>query len=376
MSNKIKNIITTVLFSAFIAVFSVMCVLQAIHPVLYSDVEKRPMAQFPTDFTWQELLKNESTEDKKSPIGQFEDFTVDQFPLREFFRYVKAHWALDVLQLKENNKYVEEDGYISKLEGDFSDKMVDGTLKKLATVYNKYLKDNGGNKFVSIIPDKSYYLGRDYGYPTADYHALADKVQAALPGMTYVDLYDSLKLQDFYRADTHWQQQNLQGVVNTLGAALGVELPALNTYKHNVLEGFKGVQNDQSGLYPALEQLIYLTSDVLDDCRVYDYETMKTTGIYALGEFESKEPYGVYLAGTRALLRIDNPHATTDKELIIFRDSYGSSVAPLLVEGYKSVYLVDLRYVSADFLPFYIDFEGKDVLFLYSAMILNNNVFK
>ena len=47
MSNKIKNIVTTCLFSAFIAVFVVMCVIRAFNPVDYSDVEKRPLAQFP-----------------------------------------------------------------------------------------------------------------------------------------------------------------------------------------------------------------------------------------------------------------------------------------------------------------------------------------
>ena len=383
MSNKVKNIVTTVLFSAFVAFFSVMCVIKCFNPTGTLTVEKRPAAQLPSDFTWQEFLENEDVISEngdvvKSPIHQFEDFTVDQFPLREFFRYVKAHWALDVLRLKDNNKYVQQNGYISKLTDEFNDKMTSASLKKLADVYDKFIKDKAANTFVSIVPDKNYYFGKDYGHPVADYDALAEKVQSTLSGMTYVDLFGSLTLQDFYRADTHWQQHKLQGVVNTLGEALGVsdKLPALDTYKHNVLEGFKGVQNDQSGLYPKLEQLIYLTNDVLDDCKVYDYETMKTGTVYDLKEFESKEPYGVYLSGTRALLRIDNPHATTDKELVIFRDSYGSSLAPLLVEGYKSVYLVDLRYVAGNYLPFYLDFEGKDVLFLYSATILNSNVFR
>ena len=124
MSNKVKNIVTTVLFSAFVAFFSVMCVIKCFNPTDYFTVEKRPAAQLPSDFTWQEFLENEDVTNEngdvvKSPIHQFEDFTVDQFPLREFFRYVKAHWALDVLNLKDNNKYVEKDGYISKLQAEF-----------------------------------------------------------------------------------------------------------------------------------------------------------------------------------------------------------------------------------------------------------------
>ena len=86
--------------------------------------------------------------------------------------------------------------------------------------------------------------------------------------------------------------------------------------------------------------------------------------------------YDFFLSGTRALLRIDNPNASTDEELIIFRDSFGSSLSPLLVEGYKSIYIVDIRYVMPDMLGMMIDFEGKDVLMMYSALVLNQKAFK
>ena len=75
-------------------------------------------------------------------------------------------------------------------------------------------------------------------------------------------------------------------------------------------------------------------------------------------------------------MRIDNPNATTDEELIVFRDSFGSSFIPLLAEGYKSIYVVDIRYVMPDLLDKMIDFENKDVLYMYSAIVLNQKAFK
>ena len=74
-----------------------------------------------------------------------------------------------------------------------------------------------------------------------------------------------------------------------------------------------------------------------------------------------------------SLLRIENPHADTDRELIIFRDSFGSSMAPLLAKGYKTVTVVDIRYLSSAMLGRFIDFHGQDVLFLYSTLVLNNS---
>ena len=81
----------------------------------------------------------------------------------------------------------------------------------------------------------------------------------------------------------------------------------------------------------------------------------------------------MYLSGAQALLRIENPHAETDRELVIFRDSFGSSLAPLLTRGYKTVTLVDIRYISSQLLGQFLTFRNQDVLFAYSALILNNS---
>ena len=86
-----------------------------------------------------------------------------------------------------------------------------------------------------------------------------------------------------------------------------------------------------------------------------------------------KDPYEMFLSGTSALIEIVNPTAKTDKELVLFRDSFGSSIAPLLVEGYKKVTVVDIRYIQSSFLGNFIEFSNQDVLFLYSTTLINNS---
>ena len=90
-------------------------------------------------------------------------------------------------------------------------------------------------------------------------------------------------------------------------------------------------------------------------------------------KLDSRDQYDIFLSGTQSLLRIDNPTAETDRELIVFRDSFGSSLVPLLVQDYKTVTLVDIRYLNSDFLGNYLEFNGQDVLFLYSTLVLNNS---
>lgn len=368
MKTRIKHIVVTCVFGIFIAFFTTMCIVRYFNPVANSESERRPLAQFP-EITWEGIVGKD-----KPVIEKFEDYTIDQFPFREFFRSLKANVQLNILGLKENNGLAVQDGYIAKIEPDFTPAFVEYSLGRLRMIYDNYLKDNGGDKFVAIVPDKNYYFAQDYGYPSPDYNGLVENVKNTLSGMEYIDLFSSLKLEDYYKTDTHWSQDKIGGTVNKLAEALGIADRLSNNYTKNELYPFYGVYHGQSALNPTPDTIVYLTNDILDACTVFDYETGKTLSIYDFEKFEGKDGYDFFLSGTKALLRIDNPNATTDEELIIFRDSFGSSITPLLVEGYKSIYLVDIRYVAPTLLPAMIDFANKDVLYLYSALVLNSNM--
>lgn len=374
MSNKIKNMVVTSVFVAFIAVLAVLSVARIFNPVERSEAERRPLAQFPSQITWEGIVD-------KNVINAFEKANVDQFPFREFFRSVKANFQYNILGLKENNGLALEDGYIVKIEQDFIEGNLDYSIGKLQAYYEKLLKDNGGKHYVSIIPDKNYFLGQNSGYPAPNYAGLTDKVTSALSGMQYIDIFGKLQLEDYYRTDTHWSQDKIGDVVDAIANAMGFADRLSGKYTENKLEGFKGVYHGQSALNPTPDTLVYLTNEILNGCTVFDYEANATTTIYNLDKFTGSDGYDVFLSGTKPLLRIDNPNATTDKTLVIFRDSFGSSITPLFAEAYASIYVVDIRYIDAGMLTLYekmgkIDFEGADVLFLYSALILNSRSFK
>ena len=96
-----------------------------------------------------------------------------------------------------------------------------------------------------------------------------------------------------------------------------------------------------------------------------------------------KDPYEMYLSGNLTAVKITNPNATTDKELVIFRDSFGASLSPLLIEGYAEIVIVDIRYAPIATISSYRDNTGRplaidfktadDVLFIYSSLVLNNS---
>ena len=368
MNNKVKNIVVTVAFVLFMAIFVGQCAVAFFNPVSFSTAERRPLAQFPQNVTWDKIVD-------KTAIDEFEDYSVDQFPLREFFRKVKAKFQFNVLGLKENNGYAVEDGYIAKIESQFVNENIEYSVGRLALIYNRFIKDKGCTVYSSIVPDKNYFFGNEYGYPMPDYTFMADSLKNALPDAKYIDIFSCLELEDYYYADTHWSQDKIGNVVDKLATEMGFADRLSGNYTENKLEGFKGVYHAQSALYPAPETLTYLTNDAINGFKVYNCETGEEIGVYNFEAFEGMDAYDFFLSGTLSYIRIDNPNATTDKELVVFRDSFGASLAPLIAEGYKSVYLIDIRSFPLGSLMS-IDFTNKDVLFIYSALVLNQKAFK
>ena len=191
--------------------------------------------------------------------------------------------------------------------------------------------------------------------------------------MRYIDLFGTLTADDYYRTDSHWRQENLLTTADTLAAAMGVALPDSRYTEWTLDRPYYGVYYGYAALPMEPDHLTYITSDLLDACTVYNYETGKTGPIYDLAKGAGKDPYELFLSGSVSLLTIENPNADTDRELVIFRDSFGSSLAPLLDPGYDKVTLADIRYLPSSQMGKYLTFTDQDVLFLYSAPVLNNS---
>lgn len=369
MKHNAQHLTLTLTFVLLLGLSSVLCILRGANPVSYSKVEKRPLATFPADVTPEEIRDGRAAD-------RFDAFATDQFPFREFFRAVKARFTLYALGLKQNNGYAIENGSIAQIEKEFNRENVDHSLSRLSYLYNRYLTDTDSQVYLALIPDKNYFFAKDYSYPSPDYDALKSRLHKTLPNATYIELFDTLSLADYYKTDWHWDQSRLDDTLARLGQAMQFADRLPSDYTQKTLSPFRGGYHDQSALYPPPEALTYRTNDVIDSLTLYDYATGTTSGVYLPKKFDSDTPYDFFMDGLQGLQRIDNPSAATEDELIVFRDSFGSSILPLIAQAYRTVYVVDIRTVSPATLGSVIDVSGKDVLLLYSTTVLNTKTFK
>ena len=363
MSDKVRELTVVLAAAVFLFGFALWSALKPAGEM--SENERRKLAQMPE-------IKSETLLNGKF-MSAFENYTMDQFPLRDQFRTVKALSTFYLFNQKDMNDIYIKNGYASKLEYPLSYDSLDNAVKKLTKINDKYLAETGNQVYFSVIPDKNYFLAEQNGYPAMDYNELASYLQQNLTFATYIDITECLTLEDYYQTDTHWRQEKIEAVAEKL--ASGMENPIHAEYEVKELERpFYGVYYGQSALPLPAEKIYYLENETLRNCEVFDYETNQLISVYDMKKAEGKDPYELFLSGPKSLLQIKNPSATTGKRLILFRDSFGSSLAPLLVEGYEEIIMIDIRYLSGEMLGRLVDFQDSDVLFLYSSLVLNNSV--
>ena len=364
---KKSNLILVCIMAVFFFGMSVLC--WGKEESEYSDSERRVLADFP------ELSKETVFSGKF--MKEFETYTLDQFPLRDEFRSLKAMTQLELFRQKSNNDLYVADGYVAKMEYPLNEAMLLNAGQKFQYIYDTYMADTDVKSYFTVVPDKHYFLAEKHGYLSMDYDKFFSEMKQLTDYMQYIHIADMLSIEDYYRTDTHWKQECLvgtDGVANKIAEAMGNTL----TWEYEEIaatQPFYGVYVGQSALPLKPDTLTYLTNDKLESCTITSYDTGKPVEkhIYEVEELEGKDPYEMFLAGSDALLVIDNPNATTDKKLVVFRDSFASSLLPLLIESYQKVTVIDIRYISSGMIGNFVEFNNQDVLFIYSTLVLNSS---
>ena len=332
-----------------------------------STSERRPLKQMPA-ITMESILDGSFMKD-------FEGFTLDQFPLRDTFRSIKALFHNYAMNQSDNNDLYISDGHIIKQEQPLDPASVEHALSRFQFVYEKHLKDKASNIYISLVPDKNFYQAEPSGHLSLDYATMFNMVKNRIPWAMYIDITDTLSLEDYYRTDTHWRQENLIPTAQKILAEMGAQGLKSEDFTTETLDKpFYGVYYGQAALPVKPDTIQMLHSAAFDQYKVYDCNEGKPVGsdLYDMSQLDSMDLYDIFLTGAKkGTMVIENPNGTPGKELIVFRDSYGSSIAPLLVSDYAKVTFIDIRQYNPAFPNPFLNAEGKDVLFLYSTLVLN-----
>ncbi len=364
MNEKIKHIITSAVFLLMLFGFGILGILQPDQDISRS--ERRSLAQMPS-ITAENVLSGKAMTD-------FGKYAVDQFPFRDQFRSLKALVQYKVYGQKDNNGVYIVDDMVSKLEYPLKEASAVRFAERVNRVYELYLK-NHENVFFAVVPDKNYFLAEKHGFPSMDYERQMELVRENMSeNIAYIDIFDTLSLDKYYRTDTHWKCEELGATVEKIAVQMGFH--DRMTYDHvqkNLTNAFYGVYCGQAAVPLAPDTLNYIENEAIQAAAVTDYDKNIKGGVYYDDYQKELDDYAWFLNGSSSLITIENPLADHDKELVLFRDSFGSSIAPWLIEGYRKITVIDIRYIMPEVLGNMVSFDHADVLFLYSTLVINNS---
>lgn len=318
--------------------------------------ENRTLAQFPE-------LTVESWKNRSFMTGMADYFS-DHFVLRENF--IKLKNKIEILIGKDEiNGVFEYDGYLIQTFKDIDYKLTDrniASLNKLKSKFNDipfYFMPviTSQEKFKENLPD---YLNLESETDYINY------CFSKLKNIEKIDVSREICETDyaFYRTDHHW----------TTDAAYRAYLKTATHLEIKPVEAveIKTVSNDFYGtLYSrTLNEKIeadyigaYVSDTRFNLCikdEIYD-------SLYFDNFLKEKDKYSYFLSGNHGISTIKNLDITSDKKIMVIKDSYANCFVPFLAENYSEVTLIDPRYSSYAQIKEINPSDYDDVLVLFNV---------
>jgi len=362
-----REIITGIIFIGFIGVLFILNIIIPKPTVLTG--ERRVPAKFP-ELTVNAVMSGDF-------MSGFDRYAADNFVFRDTFRMIHTFQILDIYQQTDKSGL-----YRCNAVGLGEFRRVDTVafrqtaerIKRAAAYVAGEADETGYARnmkiYYTIVPDKSIYAERYY--PGFDLSVAEPILFDVLKELNYIRITGSLGADAFYRTDLHWDQSKISSVTQQLLNKMGANTE-LRDFPTVTAGEWNGVYAGQLALPVDPDTMTYVDTPGLN----VKYLNVKTLEfeegpLYDLDRFNGIDPYDMFLRGPQPVIVLENP-SIPERELYLFRDSFGSSLAPLMMEAYSKITVIDLRYINLQVLNMIFEFTpNSDVLFIFSSQIFNN----
>ena len=255
--------------------------------------------------------------------------------------------------------------------------------EEYANTLNEYKKalGEGVNVYSMVCPTAvSYYIPENYANLTASEEDNINNINSFLQDVKPVDVYTALlyhKKENIYsRTDHHWLPLGAYYAAQEFAKTAGVEFTELNDQNYDTitLSGYVGTlygYTQNADLLNNPEDFSYYVPKV--ECKTTRYDTTFQNGYESTLLFDgtkmSNSNYYMVFGGDEQITHIETS-TKNGRNLVIFKDSYGNALAPVLTGSFENIYVCDIRYFDLNAISFIQQVGGTDVLFAmntYSA---------
>lgn len=347
----------------------------------FSENENRYLAAFPK--------LNMKTYKDESFMNGFDDWISDRFFGREDWIVLKNKTDSVLGKTETNGVFIENDMMMQIWDG-YDEELY---KKNLNAINNFIAKHPEIPAYFMLVPNaQEIYRENVPKYAeVGSQKQFIDKFYSELKGFEgTVDVLSALTDRKssyiYYRTDHHW---------TSYGAFTGYEAAAsvldYDNYKYDSFtvehasSEFRGtlfsktldfdVTPDVIDYYtltenePGVKVSVYKMLDPKTGQIIYDeYDSM-----YFRSFLEVKDKYSSFLGQNSPIVTIENENAKNDKSILLIKDSYAHSLVPFLSKEYKTVTMIDLRYINIDFQTMTPLKNYDQLLFLYNVITFSED---
>ena len=321
-------------------------------------------------------------------MDSFELYVKEQLPFRDGLIKLKA--LTELAQFKNENN-----GIIRGREGYLFEKLIktEQQLEKNEAAIVNFVKDTDREINVCIIPNS--------------FEIITDKLPAPFPNISEqerislfydrlkvmgnvhtIDMYDVLNAHKdeyiYYRTDHHWTTQGAYYGYSRLCDEMGLDPVDIKS-----IDGLKKEVDGFLGTYYSKYRGAFIQPDTLTyyDIAVKGYKAGKDNydSLYDTSKLEVYDKYAMFMHGNEGLSIVDSVGVndseedgmhnieSTEKELMIFKDSYSNCLIPFLTYDYDRITVVDLRYYADPVSSLLDEHRDADILLIYNFMHFNED---
>ena len=376
INRKRKARIANLIGKIFIIVLFLVLIVNAIVPDKEkSELENRTLESRPR-FNLTTVLSGDFME-------QWEKYLSDQFAGRNTWRRVKV--GLDRLggAKMENNIYIGKGGQLMENIEVPDEDQLDANMTAIQNFAQTYedipvtmmLVPDAACILTDRLPAFAEVEDQRQMFSMAE-RKLGDSVNW-IDTVSILNKHKSEKL--YYKTDHHWTTQGAFYVFQDAAQTFGIEGDVSDDFvSYTVTDSFNGVLAASSGVGLDERELIdiYVPTEGDDDV-IVDYvdEGRKTTSLYDSSKLDTRDKYGVFLGGNTSVIDIKTV-STSQKRLLIVKDSFADCFIPFLAPYYREIVVVDPRYYSGTMDEIMDTYRITDALILYSGntFFTDNNI--
>lgn len=338
----------------------------------FSEHENRYLEKFPK-ISWERIESGEYMEDLNS-------YLCDHFPLRDFFIGMKSKAEIAVGKREINQVFIAGDGYLIE-----NYKKPENT-EQIAGIFKAFGEKEDVSQAeirLMLVPTASY-IYQDKLPPFARMESQMETARQIYKesGLPFIDCSEELAAHKeeqplYYRTDHHWTTYGAYIGYLAYCREMGLEPVKLEELEaETVTEDFKGTIYSKVNDYTRPGEPITIYKNPADQLTVYYEDTKETAdSLYNLDYTRQKDKYSLFLNNLHPLIEITNETASTDRELVIVKDSYANSMVPFLTRHFKKIYVFDTRYYKWGPSGFVREHPGvTDILILYNMNTLDTDL--